>query len=256
MSESISTSHARSAAWLADIHDLPAAAEVAQETVVVLSGVHSGPDPSGGLGIARSLRAAHPLIRLVAHDYSNRSSGLHDAIFDDVWLGSDFQGEHSKHYLQFLDARMQTAHFMISSLDTEIDWLARSGQFADKLLHPDQEALSRIQKPGILASAKLRMRVPDWIPADGNPSEIERFCVDSGWKVWLKAVHHDAVRIRTMRELEAVFEDFASVWPAANMFVQRHVRGLEKAIVFCAVRGRLIGLAQVEKRDMTDRGKT
>ena len=53
---------------------------------VFLSGVHSGPNPSPGLGTARAIRRAYPNATLIAVDYSTLSSGLHYEVFDDVWL--------------------------------------------------------------------------------------------------------------------------------------------------------------------------
>ena len=51
-----------------------------------VSGVHSGPNPSPGLGVARSLREAFPHARLVGVDYSVESSGLHSEVFDQLWV--------------------------------------------------------------------------------------------------------------------------------------------------------------------------
>ena len=51
-----------------------------------LSGVHSGPNPSPGLGTARALRERFPDAVLIAVDYSPRSTGLHDPVFDEAWI--------------------------------------------------------------------------------------------------------------------------------------------------------------------------
>ncbi len=55
-----------------------------KETVFI-SGLYSGPSPSAGLGVARSLRAAFPSAHLVGVDYWAGSSGLHHEVFDATW---------------------------------------------------------------------------------------------------------------------------------------------------------------------------
>ena len=52
---------------------------------IFLSGTHSEPDPSPGVGIGRSLREAFREAQLVAVDYSLRSSGIHHDVFDRVY---------------------------------------------------------------------------------------------------------------------------------------------------------------------------
>ena len=53
---------------------------------IFISGLYSGPSPSAGLGVARSLRSAFPSARLIGVDYWPGSSGLHHEVFDGTWL--------------------------------------------------------------------------------------------------------------------------------------------------------------------------
>ena len=55
-------------------------------TTVYVSGLHSGPSPSAGVGTARAIRAAFPDARVVGVDYWHGSSGLHHEVFDALWL--------------------------------------------------------------------------------------------------------------------------------------------------------------------------
>ena len=52
--------------------------------VVYATGMHSGPNPSPGLGVARSLRAFAPELRIVGVDYSGTASGLHSPVLDGI----------------------------------------------------------------------------------------------------------------------------------------------------------------------------
>src|SRR5664279_3881566 len=50
---------------------------------IIVSGVHSGVNPSPGLGTARSLRYAWPRVRIEALDYSTKSTGLNSNTFSE-----------------------------------------------------------------------------------------------------------------------------------------------------------------------------
>ena len=93
--------------------------------IAYISGCHSDPDPSPGLGLARSLRVVFPDLRLVGVDYSVRSSGLHAADFGQiqvhpVWGEMDL-GTYAS---QVRTALADEGSCWISGLDVEIDWLA------------------------------------------------------------------------------------------------------------------------------------
>src|SRR4051794_16148740 len=63
---------------------------------VVVSGLHSGINPSPGLGTGRSLRRAWPDLPIEGVDYSSGASGLSDPIFARVhvlppWSDTDLR---------------------------------------------------------------------------------------------------------------------------------------------------------------------
>src|SRR6266849_4697321 len=91
---------------------------------VIVSGCHSGPNPSPGLGIASSLRAAFPDARLIGRDFSIAASGLHAAVFDEVWVCPPWEDADLGVQWQQLRDRLSEA-WMIPGLDLEVRWLAR-----------------------------------------------------------------------------------------------------------------------------------
>src|SRR5437899_9293304 len=90
---------------------------------VIVSGCHSGPNPSPGLGIAQSLRLAYPSARLVARDFSPGATGLHSPVFDETWLCPPWEGADLDEMRDQLQMRLDVAWF-VSGLDLEIRWLA------------------------------------------------------------------------------------------------------------------------------------
>jgi len=60
---------------------------------IVISGMHSGTNPSPGLGIARSLRLAGITRQIVGLDYSPESSGLHAPVLDSRVVLPELSGE-------------------------------------------------------------------------------------------------------------------------------------------------------------------
>src|SRR2546423_10038224 len=59
---------------------------------VIVSGCHSGPNPSPGLGIALSLRSAFPKARVIGRDFSSAASGLHADVLDEAWVCPPWDG--------------------------------------------------------------------------------------------------------------------------------------------------------------------
>src|ERR1043165_9856816 len=91
-----------------------------------VSGVHSGPNPSPGLGTARSLRLGYPGVTIVAVDYSVRSSGLHHEVFDEVWLQPSWDHIDLALYEQQIQRVGEAGNLWFSGLDLETLWLAES----------------------------------------------------------------------------------------------------------------------------------
>ena len=112
-----------------------------RETVFV-SGLYSGPSPSAGLGVARSLRAAFPSARLMGVDYWAGSSGLHHEVFDATWLKPPWDLIEEDLYVKEVQAELDRGALWIPTLDLEVAWRARSLPIHPLLLAPCEKALA------------------------------------------------------------------------------------------------------------------
>src|SRR5262245_11454692 len=91
---------------------------------IYVSGVHSGPSPSAGLGVARSLRTEFPSATLIGVDYWAGSSGLHDEVFDSIWLKPSWDLMQDDLYAREVRAVLDGGALWIPTLDLEVAWLA------------------------------------------------------------------------------------------------------------------------------------
>ena len=224
---------------------------------VCVSGVHSDPDPSPGIGIARSLREAFPDAILHAVDYSVSSSGLHHPVFDGVllqpvWSKLDLE-TYSSQIRRHLD---QPTGCWLSGLDVETDWLAGTIREHPRLLVPSAAAQQVVRKPLLSCAPSLQMRVPDFLPASSAPTDLHALGRRSGWHLWVKGKYHEAYSAHSFAELRRQVKALEAHWPLEDIFVQQHVSGLERSITFAAYNGRLLGAVEVEKRSVTSQGKT
>lgn len=225
---------------------------------VVISGIHSGPDPSPGVGIAKSLRERFPEMRIVGKDYSLRSSGIHADVFDEIvvmprWSEMDL----SAHEALIRRDLLNRNAVYISGLDAEIDWLSSLDAPVERCLIPTAGVLAQTQKmPSIAAAALLGMKNPESVRATEGMVAIHRLARRHGWKVWAKGRFHEAYPAESYRELILRIEQMRSSWPIEHVFVQSHVYGVENSYAFSAFEGRLLGVAAIEKRVQTEKGKT
>lgn len=227
------------------------------QAMIAVSGVHSDPDPSPGVGIARSLREAFPDAILHAVDYSVRSSGLHHPVFDavllqPVWSELDLD-TYSSQIRQHLD---QDTGCWLSGLDVESDWLAGTIREHPRLLVPNAAAQRVVRKPVLACAPSLRMRVPEFLPASSGPTDLHALGRRSGWHLWVKGKYHEAYSAGGFAELRRQVKALQAHWPLEDIFVQQHVSGLERSIAFAAYNGRLLDVVEVEKRSVTSQGKT
>lgn len=224
---------------------------------LVISGTHSGPDPSPGLGIARSVKQAHPQLRLIAKDYSLRSSGLHDLIFDELqvmpaWSEMALDAHHA-----FIAKQLLEMHALyISGLDAEIDWLSTLRLSPRHVLTPSAMALDQIQKPRISCAGELGMKIPEFVPATASQADLHSLARRSGWRIWIKGKFHEAYPATGHREMMSRLSQMQASWPIEDIFLQRSIQGLERSYTFAAFEGELLGAAEVEKRSQTSAGKT
>jgi diaminopimelate decarboxylase len=225
--------------------------------MIAVSGVHSDPDPSPGIGIARSLRDAFPEASLTAVDYSVRSSGLHHPVFDNVllqpvWAELDL-ATYASQIRQHLD---QPTGCWLSGLDVEAEWLAITIGEHPRLLVPSATAQQVVRKPLLASARSIGMRVPEFLPATAPPTDLHALGRRSGWRLWIKGKYHEAYAVHGFAELRRQVKALEVHWPLEDIFVQQHVSGLERSITFAAYNGRLLDAVEVEKRSVTSQGKT
>jgi diaminopimelate decarboxylase len=222
-----------------------------------VSGVHSGPDPSPGVGIAKSVKQAYPDLRIVGKDYSLRSSGLHEPIFDDIQVMPAWTEMALSAHEAFIAHQLsETKGLYISGLDAEIDWLATLKSSLINILTPTSAALGEIHKPRISCVSELGMKIPEFMAATASQSELHRLARRAGWRVWIKGKFHEAYYATNHRELMSRLAQMEESWPIEDVFVQRSIQGLERSYTFAAYNGELLGVAEVEKRAQTPTGKT
>lgn len=223
---------------------------------IYISGLYSGPNPSPGLGIARSLRLAYPNATLIGVDYSNRSTGLHWPDFDELWIQRPWNEIDLEEYHQQIKNILDSGALWISGLDLETIWLAHAIGSHANLLIPPSSALSKIAKPSIPAAKILPFRIPPFICLRESDWSLHSFCRKHNWRVWLKGPYYEARRIRNWPELKLLRFDLSQTWSTSALFLQAHISGHEESIALCAYQGELLDCVWMSKRDITSEGKT
>lgn len=223
---------------------------------VFISGLHSGPNPSPGVGIARSLRIAYPQTTLIGVDYSTRSSGIHCADLDELWLQQPWNKLDLSLYRDQIQQVMEGDSVWISGLDLEVHWLADETLENQRILVPPLSALKHTTKPGITAAQSLPMRVPPHIPAERPSWDLHAFCRTHGWPIWCKGPNYEARRAGDWKEVVEALRDISQVWSTSTPSLQAHVVGYEESIAFCAYKGKLLDCVHMRKRLQTKEGKT
>lgn len=223
---------------------------------IYVSGCYSGPSPSAGLGLARSLRAAFPDAILVGVDYWSGSSGLSHEVFDEVWLQPSW--EHIDHDLHAERIRqlLSSGAYWLSALDVEVRWLATRIGAHPRLLSPGPEAVAATAKVGGRVARLLPFPEPEAITTAKDDLTLHAFCRRHSWRVWLKGPYHDALPVTSWRGFEAARQALAARWNAETLLVQAHVRGHEESICIAAWQGELLAAVHMEKRLTTPDGKT
>jgi len=222
---------------------------------IYISGVHSGPNPSPGLGVARCLREAYPDARLVAVDYSARSTGIHSDIFDDVRIDRPWQELHLPTHFTEIRRLLESGALWIPTLDPEVRWLAGETP-GERALHPPSNAIALTAKPAVEAARRLPVSAPESISALRPDSDLHAFCRRHGWRVWLKGPSYEAHAIRDWPSFCRTRQELSEKWRTDDLLLQAHVHGTEESVAFAAYRGRLLGAVRMEKRLKTEQGKT
>jgi len=185
---------------------------------LIISGVHSGPDPSPGLGIARSIKQAHPHIQLIAKDYSLRSSGLHEPVFDGLQVMPSWSAMTLDAHASFIKNQLlEKTALYISGLDAEIDWLSTLRPTSRQILNPSDFALRQIQKPKISCAAELAMHIPEFLPATASQTDLHQLARSAGWRIWIKGKFHEAYPAANYREMISRLTQMQASWPIEDV---------------------------------------
>ena len=219
--------------------------------VVIVSGCHSGPNPSPGVGTAHSLRKAFPSAHLIGRDFSALSSGLHDPVFDEAWIAGRWGDVDLDAQWSLLLARLESA-WLISGLDLEVTWLADRGHA--RVLCPPRAALVATAKPTIPAAADLPVRLPKSLALAAGDRELHRFCRRNDWRVWVKGPAHEAILATSWSEFQSAARALEATW-GVGLFVQADVRGQGMSVALTALRGELLDAVMLEKHATTPEGK-
>ena len=226
-----------------------------QHLKVLVSGFYSGPSPSAGLGIARSLRAAWPEATIIGMDYWNGSSGLHDDALSDRIIFPSWDLLDTNAHLRTLENYAKD-HLIISALDMEIAWLASNGVHSDNFIMPTKSSLAYANKPAVHIGEFLPFKRPPYYQDRGDDQELFDFCRDQSWRVWVKGPYHGARFATSWRDLSRARESIARDGNYGQVSYQRHIRGVEESICFAAYKGKLLGAVHMQKKVTTPEGKT
>ncbi len=227
-----------------------------QQPVIYISGLYSGPNPSPGVGIARSLRDAYPNATLIGVDYSNRSSGLHWVDFDEIWIQRPWDELDLNEYAAQIKRILNDQALWVSGLDMETIWLSNVFHEHVNLLVPQPRALNQIRKPEVPACKSIPVRIPPFIHTSASERDLYAFCRKHSWPVWVKGPWYEALNVKSWFEVKSACEVLSEAWSTSTLFLQKHIAGHEESIVFAAYRGELLDAVYMEKRDITTEGKT
>ncbi|MHA1780444.1 MAG: hypothetical protein ACTSYL_06200 [Candidatus Thorarchaeota archaeon] len=225
--------------------------------LICTSGLHSGINPSPGVGTARSIKDAFPQAHIIGVDYSTRCSGLHSPDLDEVWLQEAWQVIDLDQYADQIRLLLDEGKLWISGLDLETYWLAESIGSHPNLLVPPLEALKRASKPVYEIGHEYDLAIPPFIRLTEPEWEIHKFCRRNDWHCWVKGPNYEAQMVRDWSGFHKARRKLSATWSTVDdLFLQAHILGLEECIAFSAYHGELLGSAHMIKRDVTKENKT
>jgi diaminopimelate decarboxylase len=223
---------------------------------IYVSGLHSDLNPSPGLGVARALRLGYPSAKLVGVDYSPRSSGASDEIFDEVIIMNSWEEVDLEMYRHQIEQWISEAEsYWISGLDVETWWLASVFPNSERVLVPPFSALEQIKKPKFTALKYFPFSTPPYIEAMKSDDDIYEFFTAHGCDVWVKGPYYEAKRVRNWWDLKRETHMLSEVW-GGEIYIQAHVEGREEALAYVAYRGELLDAVYMTKLITTREGKT
>jgi diaminopimelate decarboxylase len=223
---------------------------------IFVSGLYSGPSPSAGLGIAKSIRTAFPDVHIVGVDYWLGSSGLHDEVFDEIRVFPSWDLIDHVEHRRTIQGILDQGDIYFPSLDLECHWLAKNLAPLPRLIAPDLNGLEYIKKPAHAVAEMLGVGSSKILNAFSDDEEVHQFLRHNNWRVWLKSPFHEATMIRNWREFVAVRALMERKWKTRDLFLEVHTTGHERSICFAAVQGKISDAVLMIKRQTTPDGKT
>lgn len=228
---------------------------------VAVTGLNAADNPSPGLGVARSLRAAPQPPRLVGLTHEVLATGAYvDGVWDEVRL-VPFPSREDGRYPEALVAQCREAgaDCLLPTLDVElplIAWLApRLAAAGIATLVPAPEALARVAKARLPALAADGFRVPRTL-ALGGYHELARVLGELGLPCVLKGPLADARVVASAEQATVVARRLAATW-GFPLLAQEYVPGEEYGVTAVADRAhRLAGTVVVRKEIRTLNGNT
>jgi diaminopimelate decarboxylase len=216
-------------------------------TSVYCGGLGSGPDPSPGVGVARSLREAFADLHIVGVGDSAEATGLHHPVFDEVWIAP---GRDPGAIVERLDA----GAVWIPGSGREARALARTLGGHSGLLSPPPDALDRFDAAGADLARRLGLLSPPSISTQEEDWRLAAFGREHGWRLWLSGPEHAPRRIDGWRALEGARAHLAGRWSTGRLRLRAHVQGNGESIVFAAHRGAALGARHMRSTTETAPG--
>ena len=223
---------------------------------IYVSGLHSGPNPSPGVGVARCIRQAYPDLRIIGVDYSTASSGIHFDGFDGIWIQRAWNELDLELYANQIREALDSPALWISGLDLEARWLADTLPNETGILVPPASAFEQVTKPVIAGAKHLPLAIPASIHTSGPTWELHTFCRRHGWPVWCKGPHYEATLANDWEAVIQAISATEETWSTSLAALQADIRGREESVAFCAYKGELLDAVHMEKRIQTREGKT
>jgi diaminopimelate decarboxylase len=224
---------------------------------VYISGVHSGPNPLPGIGVARSLKSVDSNILVIAVDYSPESTGLYWEGFDSKVVLPPWAERSQEEHIEYVDAvTNDEGVYWISCLDLEVEAL-RFAKNKGKVLSPTaSSALSLARKPPTAAAKILEFSRPNIFQLPAPHEEIHEFLAENSWQCWLKPQNYGAFPVRSWQEFISSKSVADAIWGDAGHFLEQHITGDFASFALCSFEGSLVSAVQMTKTDITSEGKT
>jgi diaminopimelate decarboxylase len=241
--------HPGSAAARASQHDqtlLPSRAI----PLVYCSGLGDGRQYNSGLGAAMSLRAGLPSLRLCGVSYSRSAAAVPDALLDAQWVHPPWRSLDHSSLASLVRARLSVPYcYWLSGLDSEARWLAEYIGPHPAILAPHIEAYVMLAAPGRALAIELGLHRPANVSACEDDWELNAFCRQHGWPVWVKRVGAHGRLVAQWRDLRDARAALAIHLTPDMLHLEAHITGSAESVVYAAHDGVLLCACHIDKSD-------